>query len=94
VTVNSHASSRLIATESGIKPNICYIRILHNYKFHPYHLFILIMSFYQNLYGNNFANCVNFCNWMRRQLDLHSLFTYYLMFFDEALFINAGQVKA
>jgi len=50
VTVDPYASSRLIATESGIS-QISVIRILHNYKFHPYH-----MSFYQNLYGNDFTN--------------------------------------
>jgi len=56
MTVDPHASSRLIVTESGISQisvriyNI--IKILHNYKFHSYH-----MSFYQNLYGNDFTNC-------------------------------------
>jgi len=37
VIVNPHASSRLIATESGISQTSV-IRILHNYKFYPYHI--------------------------------------------------------
>jgi len=56
VTVNPHTSFRLIATESGISQTSV-IRILNNYKFHLYHIF-----FHQNLYGNDFANCVNFYN--------------------------------
>jgi len=59
VTINPHASFRLIATESEISQTSV-IKILHNYKFYLYH-----MSF-QNLYGSDFANRVNFCNWMRR----------------------------
>jgi len=56
LTVNPHASSRIIATENGINQTSV-IRILHNCKFYPYHI-----SFYQNFYGNNFANYINFCN--------------------------------
>jgi len=37
VTVNPHASSKLIATKSGISQTSV-IRILHNYKFHLYHM--------------------------------------------------------
>jgi len=43
------------------------------------------------LYKNEFANRVNFYNWMRQQPDLNPLFTYYLMFPDEALFTNTGE---
>jgi len=76
VTVNPHASSRLIA-ESGTS-QISVIRILHNYKFHFYHV-----SFYLFiLYGNDFANRVNFYNYMRQQFDLNPPFIYYLMFSD------------
>jgi len=39
VTINSHASSRLIVTESRISQTFV-IRILHNYKFYPYHIFL------------------------------------------------------
>jgi len=56
VTVNPHASSRIIATENGISQTSV-IRILHNCEFHPYHIY-----FHQNLYENNFANYINFCN--------------------------------
>ncbi|EFN80935.1 hypothetical protein EAI_00050, partial [Harpegnathos saltator] len=60
VSLNPHSSSRQISTESRISQTSV-MRILHKYKFHPYH-----MSLYQNLYGNDFANRVNFCNWIRR----------------------------
>jgi len=65
VTVNPHARPRLITMENEISQT-SFIKILHNYKFHPYHKF-----FHQNLYGNGFANRINFCNWMRQQLDFH-----------------------
>jgi len=77
VTVKPRASSRLIA-ESGTS-QISVIKILHNYKFHFYHV-----SFYLFiLYGNDFANRINFYNYMRQQFDLNPLFTYYLMFYDD-----------
>jgi len=87
VTINLRTSFRLIAMESGISQTSV-IRILNNYKFHPYHMF-----FHQNLYGNDFANRINSCNWICRQFDLNPLFTYYLMFSDEALFTKTGQVN-
>jgi len=51
------------------------------------------MFFYQNLYGKDFANRVNFCKWMRRQFDLNFLFIYYLMFFNEVLLTDIGRVN-
>ena len=62
ITVNPHAGSRQVARESGITRRSV-LRILHQHKFHPYHI-----SLHQNLYGNDFNNRVNFCNWSRQKL--------------------------
>ena len=63
------------------------LRILHQYKFHPY-----CMSLHQDLYGNDFLKRVNFCNWIRRKMRTDVSFLSYVLFSDEANFVNTGNV--
>ena len=54
--LNPYVSSGQMEKKSGISQRSV-LRILHQHKFHPYR-----MSFYQDLYGNDFLKRVNFCN--------------------------------
>ena len=54
--LNPHGSSRQIEKKSGISQRSV-LRILHQHKFHPFH-----MSLHQDLYGNDFPKCVDFCD--------------------------------
>ena len=64
------------------------LRILHQHKFHPYR-----MSLNQDLYGNDFLKCVNFCNWIRRKMHTVVSFFSHVLFSDEANFSNTGNVN-
>jgi len=70
VTVNLHASSKLIATESGSQ--ILVIGILYNYTFH-----LTTCFFIKTCTGTTLQIALTFV--MCRQVDLNPLFTYYLM---------------
>ena len=54
--LNPHASSRQMEKKSGISQRSV-LRILHQYKFHPY-----CMPLHQDLHNNNYLKRVNFCN--------------------------------
>ena len=51
------------------------------------------MSFYQDLYGNDFLKLVNFCNWIRRNMRTDVSFLSHVLFSDEANFANKGNVN-
>lgn len=87
VRVNPHSSTRQISRESNVSKSSI-LRIFRNYKFHPYHI-----SLHQCLYEDDFVNRLNFCTWMRQVIDRDPLFTYSIMFSDEASFSNTGQVN-
>ena len=74
--LNSHASSRKMEKKSGISQRSV-LRILQQHKFHPYR-----MSLHQDLYGNDFLNRVNFCNWIRRKMRTDVSFSSHVLFSD------------
>jgi hypothetical protein len=61
---NPHTSTRQISRGSGISCSSV-IRILHRYKFHPYHM---------SLHGNNFNVRVEFCEFAINQLQNNNFF--------------------
>ena len=85
--LNPHASSRQMENKSGISQRSV-LRILHQHKFHPYR-----MSLHQDLYGNDFLKCVNFCNWIRRKMRTVVSFLSHVLSSDEANFTNTGNVN-
>ncbi|KZC14298.1 hypothetical protein WN55_06875, partial [Dufourea novaeangliae] len=87
VTQNPHASTRQLAHESSISQRSV-LQILHFKKFHAFHV-----SLHQELHGNDFQNCVNFCEWGLQKLQSDELFLTKVLFTDEATFTNCGQVN-
>ncbi|KAJ8891796.1 hypothetical protein PR048_004350 [Dryococelus australis] len=79
VAVNSQVSSRAIARESGMS-RISVLNILLRNNIHPYNVCLL-----QELHGNDFENCVNFCTWKLRH-DTSELLG--VLFRDKATFTN------
>lgn len=74
---NPHVSSRQIERESGVSKRSV-LRILHRYKFHPYHL-----SLHQELHEMDFVNRVRFCQWAQQQIRNNESFFDTVLFTDE-----------
>ena len=72
--LNPHANSMQMEKKSGISQRSV-LRILHQPKFHPYR-----MSLHQDLYGNDFLQRVNFCNWIRRKVRTDLIFGSFAFF--------------
>lgn len=87
VHANPQISSRQIERESGISKSSV-LRILAEYKFHPYHI-----SFYQELHGMDFENRVTFCQWIQHQMHVNKDLFSLILFTDEASFTNYGHVN-
>lgn len=87
VAVNPHISSRQLAQSSGISKTSV-LRVLHRYKFHPYHV-----SLHQELHGDDFQHRVQFCNWAQQQIRNDENFVSMILFSDEASFTNSGQIN-
>ena len=51
------------------------------------------MSLHQDLYGNDFLKRVNFYNWIRRKMRTDVSFLSHVLFSDEAIFANTGNVN-
>jgi len=69
--------------EDGSRRSI--LRILHENKFHPYHIYLR-----QNLEEPDFVSHMNFCNVMLRMINEDPTFLLRVLFFDEA---NNGHVN-
>ncbi|KYN04951.1 hypothetical protein ALC62_04167 [Cyphomyrmex costatus] len=63
VALNPHISTRQLERESDISRRSV-LRILHSNKFHPFHI-----SLHQELHGNDFQNCIQFCEWALQRLQ-------------------------
>lgn len=63
-------------------------RILHKYKYHPYHI-----ELHQELFENDYLRRITFCNWMVNKIRELPNFLSNVMFSDEATFKNNGIVN-
>ncbi|KZC13210.1 hypothetical protein WN55_05887 [Dufourea novaeangliae] len=87
IHLNPNANTRQLTRENGISQRSV-LRILHLNKFHAFHV-----SLHQELHGNDFQNRVNFCAWDLQKLQSDELFLTKVLFTDEAIFTNCGQVN-
>ncbi|CAK9801642.1 hypothetical protein ANTPLA_LOCUS2883 [Anthophora plagiata] len=87
VAENPHVSTRQLERVTNISKTSI-IRILHEQKFHPYHV-----SLHQDLHGRDFENRLNLCQWGLQQYENDELFFERMLFTDEASFTNHGQLN-
>lgn len=86
VALNPHIGSRNLAADAGMSKTSV-LRILRNYKFHPYHI-----TLHQELNELDFERRVDFCHWFRRWITENNSLEN-IIFSDEATFTNHGQVN-
>ena len=55
--------------------------------------FVYRMSLHQDLYGNDFLERINLCNWIHRKMCIDVLFLSHVLFSEEANFENTGNVN-
>lgn len=84
---NPHLSSRQMERLYDISKT-CVNRITRKHKYHPYHI-----SLHQDLHGNDFQRRINFCTEMLQKCDEDPTFLRSILFSDEAIFKNDGQVN-
>ena len=87
VAHNPHINSRQMQRNSGISKTSI-LRILKCHSFHPYHI-----SLHQKLHGNDYVNQLEFCQWALQQLKVDEFFSHKMLFTDESIFTNHGQLN-
>jgi len=87
IAINPRVSTRQFEREL-VNPKLTSHRSLTTHNFYPYHITLI-----QQLTLNDFEQRLEFCRWAQIMLNRDRIFFRFVLFSDEAIFQNIGQLN-